>query len=1261
MDRTKLKFIAIGAMVCDHIAWGFVEFWSPLGQLMHIIGRFTIPIMCFFVAEGFRNTSSIKGYIKRMLCFWVITIIPFYLFFGELYEYRQNIIFDLLLGLLLLTVLESKSLKKWQKVLLGAVLFGISAYIGGWVIMPMLYILVFYYVRDFKKQAVWVCGLTVFLEVFLIVAVELNRVLHFSKYDWPWYDKLYFLGFMLPLILIKRYNGEKGKTILGKYFFYVFYPAHFLVLAGIRALVNGCTVYDIYVALHVLAVIVCLGVLLLVLWAKPSRGQSGTLLLASSGCIYTFGFLVEITSGNVGGFYAATLMEYFGECILMIGFTMFVAEMCHREVTAFIYAMEWVCGFVIMWMLLTTRENGIFYTYIGINEDGPFPRLVLEYGWGFYFFVFYVALICTVCVGTCILGITKSGGIDRKRLLCTVFAVSCPWIPNFIRSTGITGGYEIPCLGIMGAMVLVGMALTRYRYFDSIALAGENALSHGQEGIMVIDNRNAITYFNKQMEELFGTLTLKQDVFKNKLLKDIFEGRIKKMEQQGKIYEMRVEPLEEGGYIQGHMLWILDITEHHQMLLNVEYKNEQLQQAKIQAEEARKDAIAADEAKGKFLAHMSHEIRTPINAVLGMDTMILRETQEPQIKEYALDIQNAGKSLLALINDILDFSKIESGKLEIIHVEYDFNSLIHDISNMLKAKAEAKNLKLNIFLNEKLPSRLLGDDVRIRQVLINLLNNAIKYTQKGSVILRIDGRTEGGKVVLDFSVEDTGIGIKEEDIIKLFQAFQRIEEKRNRNIEGTGLGLNITTQLLGLMGSKLQVESEYGKGSRFYFSLEQQIVDDSPVGNLEERIRKQATEYDYTTTFVAPDAHVLVVDDNIVNLKVFVSLLRQTKINVDVADGGYSGLKQIMQNHYDLIFLDHMMPEMDGIEVLHKMKTMETHKNQTTPVVALTANAITGAKEMYLREGFDAFLSKPINPEKLEQTIVQLLSKELVVFGKEGNDFVAGRQDRKNMMTASDGLSGKSLEDITEVRNKEVLSGREKEEELPMIDGIDWSYGSMHLPTRDLLLETVEDFYKAVKVEAGNLDKFYCQVTEKVMSIGKHELGKVTMGEKSFGEGLDLSEEGMEALKQYRIKVHGMKSSANMIGAIVLGGMAKVLENAAKDADIYTIERIHPIFIKEWLAYEKKLSVLMPEKVVETEEELHPQHKTMILEHLVLLRQALEELDIDEMDRIMALLEAVCYPKEIQEKINCLSALVVNMDSSQAFVVMDEIISAIKK
>ncbi len=648
-----------------------------------------------------------------------------------------------------------------------------------------------------------------------------------------------------------------------------------------------------------------------------------------------------------------------------------------------------------------------------------------------------------------------------------------------------------------------------------------------------------------------------------------------------------------------------NIAENAQLLQNrmeiIEKANEELKAANEQAEEARQDAIAANASKGKFLAHMSHEIRTPINAVLGMDTMILRETKDAQIKEYALDIQNAGQNLLALINDILDFSKIESGKLDIINVEYDLSSLIHDIFNMIKAKAEAKKLELIIHADENLPSKLFGDDVRIRQVLVNLLNNAVKYTKEGMVCLNVNGRTEGRKAIFDFSVEDTGIGIKEEDIEKLFKEFERIEEKRNRNIEGTGLGINITTQLLQLMGSKLQVESEYGKGSRFFFTLEQQIVDSTPIGNLEQRIKEQSTEYAYMATFTAPEARLLVVDDNLTNLKVFVNLLKCTRVNVDVAESGKECLALIAQKEYDLIFLDHMMPEMDGIETLHRMKEMPENKCERTPVIALTANAITGAKEMYLKEGFDAFLPKPINPDKLEQMILRLLPRYLLKFDAE--------EEPLEETMLGDAVGGEPFEEA---------------EELPMIDGIDWSYGRMHLPDKELLQDTVKDFYKALTIEADTLDRFFAECRAN-----------------------------QEALVQYRIKVHAMKSAANLIGAVMLGGMAKRLENAAAEGDIEKIEAMHAIFVADWRSYKEKLRECVGEQ--KETERAAVSDVSEIFGYLDALNGAMEEMDIDAMDAAMAELERFSYPEGIEKEIEVLGALVINMDGEQAAVVIETI------
>lgn len=651
----------------------------------------------------------------------------------------------------------------------------------------------------------------------------------------------------------------------------------------------------------------------------------------------------------------------------------------------------------------------------------------------------------------------------------------------------------------------------------------------------------------------------------------------------------------------------------------MEKKNEQLRKANEEAEEARRNAMAANESKGRFLARMSHEIRTPINAVLGMDTMILRETKDMQIKEYALDIQNAGQNLLALINDILDFSKIESGKLEIIEVDYDLSSMIHDISNMVSAKAAAKSLELSIKVDETLPSRLLGDDVRIRQVLINLLNNAVKYTNEGRVSLSATGQVRDNMAYVHFAVEDTGIGIKEEDIHKLFEEFERIEEKRNRNIEGTGLGINIVAQLLALMNSKLEVESEYGKGSCFSFTIKQQIIDAQPVGNLEERIRQQSKEYSYMAAFTAPKAEVLVVDDNSTNQKVFVSLLKDTRVNIDVAGGGLACLEMVNNKHYDLIFLDHMMPDLDGVETLKQMKLMEDYPCKNTPVIALTANAISGAKEMYLAEGFDAFLSKPINPEKLEKLILEFLPREMLVFSSDENSYA----EPESTAVKAD---AKKITD---------------EEEMPEVDGIDWSYGLLHLPDKELLTETVMDFYKLIDKEADLLEEFY-----KGIRIQDN-----TLTQENFNATIDE-----EQLRQYRIKVHSMKSSANLIGAITLGGVARLLENAAKSGDMDVLDRMTPVFLNEWRGYKDKLKAFAP---------AHDKQKvddySVILAYLEMLRLAMEELDIDEMDKNMEVLAQYDYPPEIQKNMDQLEEMVVNMDSDGAVELIKTLMDQINK
>ncbi len=369
--------------------------------------------------------------------------------------------------------------------------------------------------------------------------------------------------------------------------------------------------------------------------------------------------------------------------------------------------------------------------------------------------------------------------------------------------------------------------------------------------------------------------------------------------------------------------------------------------------DAVKKANAASEAKSTFLSGMSHEIRTPINAVLGMDEMILRESGDKQILEYAQNIKTAGNTLLSLVNDILDFSKIEAGKMDIIPVDYDFSSVINDLVHMIKPRAEAKGLEVIADIDTAIPSVLNGDEIRMKQVITNILTNAVKYTEKGSVTLKIcSKKTADDEISLKVSVRDTGIGIKESDRNRLYSAFQRVDEVRNRTVEGTGLGLNITRRLLELMGSSLELESEYGRGSDFHFSIRQKVVKWDPIGDYMESYRKSMEQREsYHEKFTAPDCEVLAVDDTAMNLSVFVGLLKKTQVKIDTASSGMECLEKSRLKKYDMIFLDHRMPEMDGIETLKRLKSEEGNPNRETVTISLTANVVSGAREQYIEAG----------------------------------------------------------------------------------------------------------------------------------------------------------------------------------------------------------------------------------------------------------------------------------------------------------------------
>lgn len=409
------------------------------------------------------------------------------------------------------------------------------------------------------------------------------------------------------------------------------------------------------------------------------------------------------------------------------------------------------------------------------------------------------------------------------------------------------------------------------------------------------------------------------------------------------------------------------ITEQNHRLLDALRKEKRSQQ----------EAEAANMAKSSFLANMSHEIRTPINAILGMNEMILREEKDPAIRGYAGNIQASGNSLLSIVSDVLDISKIESGKLEIIPVDYEVNSLISDCCNMAAGRAKAKELELLVECADNVPMKLCGDETHIRQIIMNLLTNAVKYTEKGTVKLIVSGRFTDGGFVLKVDVSDTGIGIAEENLPQLFTQFQRFDLQRNRNIEGTGLGLSIVKRLCDLMSGTITARSVLGSGSTFTVELPQKVVDSTPCGGVNLNY-SAGEEHEYHHSFEAPEAKILAVDDLPVNLLVIANLLKETRIKIDTAGSGRECLDKCSQQKYDLILMDHMMPEMDGVLTFEKLHGDKSSPNFETPVIMLTANALAGMREQYMDVGFADYVSKPVRGAKLEEAIRRNLPESLI-------------------------------------------------------------------------------------------------------------------------------------------------------------------------------------------------------------------------------------------------------------------------------------------
>lgn len=819
------------------------------------------------------------------------------------------------------------------------------------------------------------------------------------------------------------------------------------------------------------------------------KGKLHAYLLFS--CVATLvnntGYLLEITSKSEDSYITALQFSYAGRVWIAFSLFLFAAELSRFHVPDFLKKILALTHVGTYAAILNVRSSRLYYSELDGIVEGVFPKLLHKNG---ILHHFYMAQVCAyILFGTSLLLLRywkEKNEAARRRLFVVILAIVTESACFLVQISGMlefTEYFDITILGYTAGAVIMFIAILNYNLLGAKDIAREYMVDRLSEGIIAANCEGAVQYINEPAKRLYPDVERGGCLVPAEIKEAIKDGE--NLYIDGRIFAPEVKDLQYEGEDFGKIYALVDETDH------VRYMEELQEQREI--------ADQANEAKSKFLANMSHEIRTPINAVLGMDEMILRESREREVRAYAADIMSAGKTLLSLINDILDLSKVEEGKMEIIPVQYALSSLVNDLLNMIRDRAAKKGLAFHVNVCEQIPHLLCGDEIRIRQCVLNLLTNAVKYTEKGSVTLDVTfEKKDEGHIRLGFSVEDTGIGMKPEDLEKLCAPYQRIEEKRNRSIEGTGLGMSITKALLDLMGSCLKVHSEYGKGTSISFVVEQEVVKWDEIGDYAKRFQEMKAEsFTYQELFHAPDARILVVDDTEMNLKVIQSLLKKTQVQIDTALSGKDALALAGQNAYDVVFIDHMMPDMDGIETLQHLRGMEGYEE--TPAVALTANAVSGAREMYLGAGFTDYLAKPVEGAKLEKMMVDLLPAE---------------KCRK-----PDPGEAAERVDLQEDAPKAGGSAEGAEEGLPDwmkgFPDLDWEAGKRNCGSAEGYMEALSVFYQTAAKKAEEIERMYQE----------------------------------DDIRNYTIKVHALKSSAKIIGAEELSSLAKKLEAAGDGGD----------------------------------------------------------------------------------------------------------------
>ena len=754
--------------------------------------------------------------------------------------------------------------------------------------------------------------------------------------------------------------------------------------------------------------------------------------------------------------------------------------------------------------IAASASDRVFHLYFKsielVSRDGEIHSANVVYSAGFYVLLASMIIKTIIIITAAVHGCSKERRADGSgKSAWSFFTVLLPFFSMGAYSYRLFGDFNPSSIAMCICCITVTAAFYRGTRYDMVKTARDNIIESMDDALIVTDSKLNIVDSNPAARRIFPELSLggrkETAEFALNLISDSKNLENSEFELNGKYYEKHIKHLVNiDGTENGYSVLVIDVTDTKKYVDGL-------------IDMSRK-ADMANNAKSDFLANMSHEIRTPMNAIAGFAELCLKEKNYC----YAADIKVAAKNLVSIINDILDISKIEAGKLELVPSVYDTGEMLNDVVSIIYVQLDKKkNLDFKIDIDRRIPRKMHGDEVRLKQILINLLGNAVKFTSAGSISFSVKELNRiGDSVSLMFRIADTGLGIRKEDMPKLFENFRQVDTRRNRKIEGSGLGLPISKTLAEKMDGSITVESEYGKGSVFTVVLTQKISDPSPIAKL---AAKAAASEEKGRTLRAPDAHVLVVDDNKVNLNVTAGLLTSYGINADLADSGAAAIDMINSAYYDLVFMDHMMPDLDGVDTTKLIRSRGDAYSTELPIVALTANAVNGAKEMFLESGFNDFISKPIQIPLLEKILEKWLPEQMISYAETN-----GTASPANISGNPDIFGAEEDTDIT-------VSADESDIVIPNVNVMD-----------------------GLKLCGGNIDA-YLAILKTFMETAEESMLRI----ETFAHGRDY--------KNYTTEVHGLKSSALAIGANGLSEMAKALEQAGKDEDYRQIAEDTPALI----------------------------------------------------------------------------------------------------